>query len=100
MAPMKQFDLAPPSSLARGMASFGRVHLTALGEIRELQQKVQDDNDDDDLFAVTPPSSLARGMASFGRVHLTALEGIRELQQKEQDDNGDDDLFTVTHLNP
>ena len=52
-APMKQFDLAPPSSLARAEASFGRVHLTALGGIRELQQKEQDDNGDDDLFAVT-----------------------------------------------
>ena len=28
---MKQFDLAPPSSLDRAEASFGRVHLTALG---------------------------------------------------------------------
>ena len=50
---MKQFHLAPPSSLARAKASFGRVHLTALGGIRELQQKEQDDNGDDDLFAVT-----------------------------------------------
>ena len=50
---MKQFDLAPPSSLARAEASFGRIHLTALGGIRELQQKEQDDNGDDDLFAVT-----------------------------------------------
>ena len=50
---MKQLDLAPPSLLARAEASFGRVHLTALGGIRELQQKEQDDNGDDDLFAVT-----------------------------------------------
>ena len=50
---LKQFDLAPPSSLARAEASFGRVHPTALGGIRELQQKEQDDNGDDDLFAVT-----------------------------------------------
>ena len=50
---LKQFDLAPPSSLARAEASFGRVHLTALGGIRELQQKEEDDNGDDDLFAVT-----------------------------------------------
>ena len=44
-------DLVPPSSLARTEASFGRVHLTALGGIRELQHNEQDDNDD--LFAVT-----------------------------------------------
>ena len=50
---VKQFDLAPPSSLASAEASFGRVHLTARGGIRELQQKEQDDNGDDDLFAVT-----------------------------------------------
>ena len=33
---MKQLDLAPLSSLARTEASCGRVHLTALGGIREL----------------------------------------------------------------
>ena len=50
---MKQLDLAPPSSLARTEASFGRIHLTALGGIRELQHNEQDDNCDDDFFAVT-----------------------------------------------
>ena len=53
---MKQLDLAPPSSLARTETSFGRVHLTARGGgggIRELQHNEQDDNGDDDLFAVT-----------------------------------------------
>ena len=50
---MLQLDLAPPSLLARTEASFRRVHLTALRGIRELQHKEQDDNGDDDLFAVT-----------------------------------------------
>ena len=49
---MLQLDLAPPSSLARTEASFGRVHLTALGGIRELQHNEQYDNGDNDLFAV------------------------------------------------
>ena len=36
---MKQFDLAPPSSLARAEASFGRVHLTAHGGFESYSKR-------------------------------------------------------------
>ena len=47
---MLQLDFAPPSSLARTEASFGRVHLTAL---RGDHKEQDDDDGDGDLFAVT-----------------------------------------------
>ena len=50
--PPLQFDIAPPSSLARTEASFGPSYCSQ-GGFRELQHNEQDDNGDDDLFAVT-----------------------------------------------